>query len=223
MFDRIAPRYDLLNHLLSAGIDVRWRRRAVDLLGRAPGSRVLDVCTGTADLLIEYLRRDERNRGAGIDLSGGMLGLGAAKLRGAGVAAQAGLSASDAARLPFRDACFDGTLVAFGIRNVGNPTAALAEMHRVLRPGGRAVILEFSMPQGLLGSAYRLYFTKLLPMIGGWISGDRTAYAYLPASVERFATPSEFASLMQRAGFAEVRWQSLTGGIAHVYAGEKAA
>jgi demethylmenaquinone methyltransferase/2-methoxy-6-polyprenyl-1,4-benzoquinol methylase len=221
MFDRIAPRYDLLNRLLSAGIDVRWRRRAVDALAAAPGARVLDVCTGTADLLIEYLRRDGRGRGAGLDLSGAMLGRAAGKLARTGLAARAGLLAGDAQRLPLRDACFDGALVAFGIRNVGDPARALSEMRRVLRPGGRAVVLEFSMPRGLLGAAYRAYFRQVLPRIGGWISGDPGAYAYLPASVARFATPAELGALMEAAGLGGVRWQPLTGGIAHVFVGER--
>src|SRR5512140_3760932 len=120
MFDRIAPRYDLLNRLLSAGIDVRWRRRAVDALAREPGARVLDLCTGTADLLLEFLRRDARNRGLGLDLSREMLARGAAKLRRAGADGRAALCAGDAEGLPFREGAFDGALVAFGIRNVGD-------------------------------------------------------------------------------------------------------
>ncbi len=221
MFDRIAPRYDLLNRLLSAGIDVRWRRRAVDALARGPGSRVLDLCTGTGDLLLEFLRRHGRNRGLGLDLSREMLVRAAAKLGRAGADGRAGLCAGDALGLPFQDASFDGALVAFGIRNLGDAPAGLREMRRVLRPGGRAVVLEFSMPPGLLGRAYRVYFTRVLPRLGGWISGDPSAYAYLPASVERFAAPGEFGALMERAGFADVRWQALTGGIAHLYVGER--
>jgi demethylmenaquinone methyltransferase/2-methoxy-6-polyprenyl-1,4-benzoquinol methylase len=221
MFDRIAPRYDLLNRLLSAGTDVRWRRRAVDVLARPAGAHVLDVCTGTADLLLEHLRRDARNRGTGVDISLGMLGRGVAKVARAGVGARAGLAAGDAMRLPFRDGRFDGALVAFGIRNVDDPQAALGEMCRVLRPGGRAVVLEFSMPTGWLGRAYRLYFRRVLPVLGGWISGDRGAYAYLPASVERFRSPAELGRLMESAGFSGVRWEPLTGGVAHVYVGER--
>jgi demethylmenaquinone methyltransferase/2-methoxy-6-polyprenyl-1,4-benzoquinol methylase len=133
------------------------------------------------------------------------------------------MAAGDAERLPVKDGAFDAVMVAFGIRNVGDPAAALREMRRVLRPGGRAAVLEFSMPQGTLGGAYRLYFTRVLPRIGALVSGDAGAYAYLPASVERFARPEQFGALMSAAGFASVRWERLTGGIAHLYIGEKNA
>jgi demethylmenaquinone methyltransferase/2-methoxy-6-polyprenyl-1,4-benzoquinol methylase len=219
MFDRIAPRYDLLNRLLSAGIDARWRRRCIDAAG--PASRVLDVCSGTGDLLIEFLRRDQGRSGLGVDLSTEMLVRGAAKLRGQGMADRGHMAAGDAERLPLAARAVDAVTVAFGIRNVGEPLVALREMLRVLRPGGRAVILEFSMPQGTLGVAYRLYFTHVLPRIGGWISGDAGAYAYLPASVARFARPAEFGALMTEAGFARVSWRSLTAGVAHLYIGER--
>ncbi len=219
MFDRIAPRYDLLNRVLSAGIDVRWRRRCIDAAG--PASRVLDVCSGTGDLLVEFLRRDPARSGLGVDLSTEMLVRGAAKLRRQGMAGRGHMAAGDAERLPVAARAVDAVTVAFGIRNVGEPLAALREMFRVLRPGGRAVILEFSMPQGTLGAAYRLYFTHVLPRIGGWISGDAGAYAYLPASVARFARPAEFGALMTEAGFARVSWHALTGGVAHLYIGER--
>jgi demethylmenaquinone methyltransferase/2-methoxy-6-polyprenyl-1,4-benzoquinol methylase len=219
MFDRIAPRYDLLNRVLSAGIDVRWRRRCIDALAGA--SRALDVCSGTADLLIEFVRRDPARSGLGLDLSTAMLARGNAKLQARGLADRARLVAGDAERLPVASGAFDAVTVAFGIRNVGDPKAAVLEMARVLRPGGRAAILEFSMPRGTLGGAYRLYFTRVLPRIGGWVSGDGGAYAYLPASVARFASPADFGALMAACGFDRVRWESLTGGIAHLYIGEK--
>jgi demethylmenaquinone methyltransferase/2-methoxy-6-polyprenyl-1,4-benzoquinol methylase len=216
MFDRIAPRYDLLNRVLSAGIDVRWRRRCIDAVS---GQQVLDVCSGTGDLLIEYLRRDPARRGIGVDLSTEMLARGSAKLHARGLAGR--MVAGDAERLPVRDGAFDAVTVAFGIRNVGDPDVALREMHRVLRTGGKAAVLEFSMPGGTLGGAYRLYFTRVLPKIGALVSGDASAYAYLPASVERFARPAQFGALMTSAGFSAVRWEPLTGGIAHLYIGEK--
>jgi demethylmenaquinone methyltransferase/2-methoxy-6-polyprenyl-1,4-benzoquinol methylase len=219
MFDRIAPRYDLLNRVLSAGIDVRWRRRCIDAAGGA--ARALDVCSGTGDLLIEFLRRDPARRGVGVDLSSGMLVRGAAKLRRHGLQDRAQMAAGDAERLPVATASVDAVTVAFGIRNVGEPLFALREMRRVLRPGGRALVLEFSMPPGTLGAAYRLYFTHVLPRIGGWVSGDAGAYAYLPASVARFARPAEFGALMGEAGFDRVSWSPLTGGIAHLYIGER--
>lgn len=219
MFDRIAPRYDLLNRVLSAGIDARWRRRCIDEARSA--NRVLDVCSGTGDLLIEFLRRDPGRRGVGVDLSTGMLTRGADKLGRHGFGERGQMTAGDAERLPVASASVDAVTVAFGIRNVGEPLAALREMHRALRPGGRALILEFSMPEGTLGAAYRLYFTHVLPRIGGWVSGDAGAYAYLPASVARFARPTEFGALMREAGFDPVAWHALTGGIAHLYIGER--
>lgn len=223
MFDRIAPRYDLLNRLLSAGTDVRWRRACVDLLGLRGGGRVVDLCTGTADLLIEVLRRDPHASGVGVDLSSAMLARGLRKLEVGGLDRRGGLAAGDAERLPLGDGLFDGALVSFGIRNVGNVEAALREVFRVLKPGGRFVILEFSMPAGLLGRAYRFYFGRLLPWIGGLVSGDRGAYAYLPASVERFPSPAALAALLERAGFVSLRRRPLTGGIAYLYLGEKGA
>jgi len=221
MFDRIAPRYDLLNRLLSGGTDVRWRRRAVDLLGMEPPARILDLCTGTADVLIEVLGRDPRLRGAGLDLSVPMLRRGLAKLSARGLAGRGALAAADAERLPLRSESFDGALVAFGIRNVGRPLEALRELRRVLVPGGRLVVLEFSMPRGAPGALYRFYFGKVLPWLGGIVSGDRKAYAYLPASVERFATPGELARLLEQAGFSAVARRPLTGGIAHLHRAEK--
>ena len=222
MFDRIAPRYDLLNRVLSAGTDVRWRRACVDLLEMDAAATALDVCSGTADLLIEFLGRSPDRRGLGVDLSSAMLVRGASKLKQRGMGERGRVASGDAERLPVRSGRFDAALVAFGIRNVGDPLAALREMFRALRPGGRAVVLEFSMPRGLLGRLYRLYFRQVLPRIGGLVS-DRSAYAYLPASVERFATPAAFAALMAEAGFADVRFVPLTGGIAHLYRGEKRA
>jgi demethylmenaquinone methyltransferase / 2-methoxy-6-polyprenyl-1,4-benzoquinol methylase len=221
MFDRIAPRYDLANRLLSAGIDVRWRRRAVDVLAASPDARILDLCTGTADLLVEALGRGGRRRGVGLDLSLPMLSRARAKLDRCGLASRAALLAGDAQRLALRSETFDGALVAFGIRNVGDPAAALAELRRVLRPGGRLVVLEFSNPGGLFGALYRAYSRHVLPWLGGWISGDRRAYAYLPASVARFAAPAEFGRRMEEAGFVSVRGQPLTGGIAHVFQGDR--
>jgi demethylmenaquinone methyltransferase/2-methoxy-6-polyprenyl-1,4-benzoquinol methylase len=220
MFDRIAPRYDLLNRLLSAGIDVRWRRAAVDWLELAPASRVLDLCTGTADLLIEALRRDPGHRGVGIDLSSGMLVRGARKLAERGLSARSALASGDAERLPLPGALFDGALVAFGIRNVGDRLEALRELRRVLRPGGRLVVLEFSMPRGLLGALYRFYFGQVLPRIGRLVSGDGSAYAYLPASVAVFPEPPAFGALLEQAGFGPVRFRALTAGVAHLYRAE---
>ena len=221
MFDRIAPRYDLLNRLLSAGTDVRWRRRAVDFLELDPPLRVLDLCSGTADLLIEAVSRHPRSCGLGVDLAQGMLTRGARKLERRGLASRARLAGGDGERLPVRDESFDAALVGFGIRNIGEPARALADVHRALRPGGRFVVLEFSMPRGVVGRLYRAYFTALLPRIGRLVSGDSSAYSYLPASVLAFPSPQAFAALMEQAGFVSVRIAPLTFGIACLHRGEK--
>jgi demethylmenaquinone methyltransferase/2-methoxy-6-polyprenyl-1,4-benzoquinol methylase len=223
MFDRIARRYDLLNRLLSAGTDVRWRRACVDLLEPARPARVVDLATGTADLLVEALGRDAGRRGVGVDLSEQMLRRGAAKLRRRGLDARARLIAGDVEALPLPSASFDAATIGFGIRNVGDPAAALAEVRRVLRPGGRLVVLEFSLPPGWRGALYRRYFRGILPRIGALVSGDAAAYSYLPASVERFPAPEAFAALMERAGFTAVSWRLLTGGIACLHRGEAPA
>ncbi len=223
MFDRIAPRYDLLNRLLSAGTDVRWRRAAVDALELRAAARVLDLCTGTADLLIEVLHRDPGHHGVGLDLSHAMLRRGQPKLRQHGLEARAALVSGDAEHLPLPAQAFDAALVAFGIRNVGEPLAALHEMRRVLRPGAALVVLEFAMPAGLLGALYRFYFGRVLPLVGGLLSGDRGAYAYLPASVGKFPTPEAFGALLSRAGFVRLTRRRLTGGIAYIHRAEAPA
>jgi demethylmenaquinone methyltransferase/2-methoxy-6-polyprenyl-1,4-benzoquinol methylase len=223
MFDRIAPRYDLLNHLLSAGIDRRWRRICVDALESGRPARVLDLCTGTADLLIEALGRDAKRRGVGMDLSGEMLRRAARKLERRGLAARAAVASADAERLPVASGSFDAAMVAFGIRNVGDPAAALAEIHRALKPDGRLVVLEFGTPRGLAGLAYRFYIERLLPRIGRMVSGDGSAYSYLPRSVARFPTPEGFCALLERAGFTGVSRRPLTLGIAWLYSGERSA
>jgi demethylmenaquinone methyltransferase/2-methoxy-6-polyprenyl-1,4-benzoquinol methylase len=194
----------------------------VDELGLGPRARVLDLCTGTADLLIEALARGP-HAGVGLDLSTAMLARGAAKLRGRGMAGRGALAAADVERLPLRSALFDGALVAFGIRNVGDRRRALGEVQRVLKPGGRLVVLEFSTPPGLLGRLYRLYFQSVLPRIGGLVSGDATAYRYLPASVDAFPAPAALASELEAAGFANVAWRPLSAGIAHLHRGDRPA
>jgi demethylmenaquinone methyltransferase/2-methoxy-6-polyprenyl-1,4-benzoquinol methylase len=222
MFDRIAPRYDLLNRVLSGGTDVRWRRRCIDALRLDRPSRVLDVCTGTGDLMVEVLGRDRGHRALGVDLSTEMVRRGHEKLARKGLSGRGAVAGGDAERLPVCDASCDGVVVAFGIRNVGDAAAALREMRRVLRPGGVVVVLEFSMPRGPVGALYRLYFRRLLPLLGGLVSGDRGAYTYLPDSVVHFASPEAFSSLMAGAGFVDVASEPLTWGIAHLYRGVRA-
>jgi demethylmenaquinone methyltransferase/2-methoxy-6-polyprenyl-1,4-benzoquinol methylase len=220
MFDRIAPRYDLLNHLLSAGIDTRWRKRAVDFLDLKEPARILDLCTGTADLLIEALGRDPSHRGMGADFSREMLIRAARKLARRGMSSRSGLVCGDGEALPFARGSFDAALLAFGIRNIADPSSALREVRQALRPGGRLVVLEFSMPRGPLGVLYRVYFREILPRVGALVSGDGSAYSYLPASVARFPGPEEFAALMEGAGFGSISWRELSGGIAYLYRGQ---
>jgi demethylmenaquinone methyltransferase/2-methoxy-6-polyprenyl-1,4-benzoquinol methylase len=222
MFDAIAPRYDLLNRLLSAGIDRYWRTRAIDSLHLTGRETLLDVCTGTADVALEARRPGGARPGAarvlGIDFSGAMLALGARKIGAAGETNRIVLVRGDAMRLPAGDASADAATVAFGIRNVERPEVACAEMARVLRPGGRLAILEFSEPTlPGLRRLYRWYFTQVLPRIGRLVSGHAVAYSYLPASVGTFPPPPEFVGLLRAAGFTDVRARPLTFGIVHLY------
>ncbi len=220
MFDRIAPRYDLLNRLLSAGSDVRWRRAAVDRLRLRAPAHVLDLCTGTADLLVEALARDARHTGVGLDLSQAMLARGVVKLARRGLGSRAALCCGDAERLPLPSDAFDAAMVAFGIRNVGDARRALMELRRVLRPGAPLVVLEFALPRGRLGALYRFYFGRLLPRAGALLGGDAGAYAYLPESVALFPTPEAFGALLEDAGFEHVTRVALSLGIAWIHRGE---
>lgn len=227
MFDRVAPRYDFLNHFLSAGIDRLWRRRLVRTLLRAaaPGE-ILDVATGTADLAIGLARGRcgvPAPEVVGVDFSGEMLKIGEQKVRRAHLADRVRLIKADALNLPFEDNRFAASAVAFGIRNMADTDRALAEMIRVTRPGGAVMILEFSMPTlPLVAPLYRFYFRSVLPKIGRFFSkGSGTSYAYLPASVLAFDTPEQMTARMTRLGLADVSARPLTFGIASLYRGRK--
>jgi demethylmenaquinone methyltransferase/2-methoxy-6-polyprenyl-1,4-benzoquinol methylase len=220
MFTRIAPRYDLLNHLLSAQMDRFWRARSVRELQpilQRPDALVLDLCCGTGDLALA-LQRKAKARVLGADFSHSML------LR-AGQKAQEAVRPipfleADALRLPFADNAFDLVTSAFGFRNLANYEQGLKEILRVLKPAGSIGILEFAEPApGLLGDAYRFYTGTMLPKIGGWISGDREAYAYLPKSVARFFRPDEFATALKTAGFIQVRFHLMTLGAVALHLG----
>jgi len=224
MFDAIAPRYDTLNHLLSAGLDRRWRRRAIRELRLGPDARVVDVCTGTADLAIEAARSDPvgARRIVGVDFAAGMLARAQPKLRARGLTGQVLLVRGDATRLPVPADSADAVTVGFGIRNVQDPERACRDFHRVLRPGGRLAILEFGFPRipGIT-ALYRWYFRTVLPRIGRSISRHGDAYSYLPASVEQFASPEAFAHMLKSAGFADVRAVPLSLGIVYLFVASK--
>ncbi|HUL35466.1 MAG TPA: bifunctional demethylmenaquinone methyltransferase/2-methoxy-6-polyprenyl-1,4-benzoquinol methylase UbiE [Candidatus Eisenbacteria bacterium] len=209
MFTRIAPRYDLLNHLLSGQMDKRWRARTArelrPILDRAD-AKVLDLCCGTGDLAFS-LARGAKAKIIGADFSHSMLVRAREKaLAEANGTAPIPFVEADALHLPFADASFDLVTTAFGFRNLANYEAGLREARRVLMPGGSLAILEFTEPApGIMGDAYRFYCQTVLPKIGGWISGDPAAYAYLPKSVARFFRPAELSGLMSQAGYTEVR------------------
>ena len=221
LFSEIAPRYDLLNHVLSFNIDKRWRQRAVRELGwgRVPGGTYLDACAGTFDLAMELTARPGfRGRVVGTDFAFPMLARGLPKIRGAPVAPVCG----DTQRLPFASGSFSGAMVGFGVRNLAEPLEGFGEFHRVLQPGGRLVILEFTVPPGrLLRAAYMLYFNHVLPRVGRLVSGHPWAYTYLPRSVKDFPGPSKLAELLGQAGFGSVDWFLVSGGIAAIHVAEK--
>lgn len=222
MFNAIAPRYDLLNRLLSLGVDRRWRRFAVGQIRWTPGGRILDVATGTADVALEIAAQTPDSvHISGIDFSSEMVERGRDKIQAAGLAGRVELLVAPCEAIPFADATFDAVIIAFGIRNVVDRLRGLQEMARVLKPGGTMVVLEFSTPRSRLFAAlYRFYFHSVLPRIGGILS-DYRAYRYLPASVEEFPARHEFMSLMRKAGVHHTSHFDLTYGIATVYIGAK--
>ena len=202
MFDAIARRYDLLNHVLSAGIDRRWRIRAIRSLQLTGRERVLDLCTGTGDLAIAAVQaQPPAARVVGVDFSGAMLRVGAGKLRSSGLHARVSMVQGDAARIPAGDGSVDAVTIGFGIRNVERIDAAAAELHRVLKPNGRLAILEFAVPTiPVFRELYGWYVNRVLPRIGRALSRNDSAYAYLPASISAFASPDEFVKILRQAG-----------------------
>ena len=221
MFQGIAKRYDLLNHLLSAGVDIYWRRRALSLVRCARPDRLLDLATGTADFALAALRLPLRIV-VGVDVATQMVRIGARKVARRGKRAQIVLMGGDAEHLPFPDAIFDVVTAAFGVRNFGDIATGLREAWRVLNAGGELVVLEFTEPTTPgFSQLYRLYFRRILPVVGGLISGDRKAYSYLPDSVTSVPQGTEFLRLMEAAGFTATRTTSLTLGICAVYQGIK--
>lgn len=222
MFDRIAPRYDLLNHTLSLNVDRLWRRRVVSIIGKQHPQRILDIATGTGDLAIALARRIDGVRVTGIDLSEQMLAVARRKVGELGLSDRIDLEQGDAEHLAAASGAADAVTVAFGVRNFGDLDAGLRELHRVLKPGGQVVILEFSRPRNpIFRALYEFYSYRILPRIGGAVSHDKQAYAYLPASVGAFPAPDEFLATMAHAGFTGCRARSLSCGIAQIYTGTK--
>ena len=224
MFDAIAPRYDLLNHVLSANVDRLWWRRAARRFRETlsdPDAAVLDICCGTGDMTMALLKH--RPQGArpmlAADFSRNMLARGAKKFAKAGVVA----IEADALHLPLRSASLDLIVSAFGFRNLANDEAGLREFHRVLKPGGQLGILDFSEPGGLIGKAYAVYFRRVLPAIGRVVCGKAGAYNYLPASVGNFPPPTAMLGLMAATGYTQCVWTPYTFGIAGLYTARRAA
>lgn len=223
MFDSIAPSYDRLNHLLSLGIDNIWRKKALKEIVDGTQQQILDVACGTGDSTIAIAKAmTPGGKVTGIDISAGMMEPLMRKAAHEGVHDRIKLLKADATRMPFNDSAFDRVTCAFGIRNFEDKDAGLREFLRVLRPGGKAVILELGVPdKPFVKSLYNIYFRHILPLVGGLISGNRTAYRYLPESVYAFPGPGTFCAKMESAGFHNVRHRKFTFGLCRLFIGEK--
>ena len=223
MFDNIAPTYDKLNHIMSLNVDKLWRRHALKEIVDGTPQRILDVACGTGDSTISIARAAaEGTKVTGADISEGMMALVMEKARKAGVGNRIDLQVADGEALPYGEGTFDLVTCAFGIRNFEHKEKGLAEFRRVLKPGGKAVILELSVPQNrVIRWVYDLYFLHILPWVGGSISGDKAAYRYLPASVHNFPAPNDFCAMMEAAGFRSVRCRTFTLGLCRMFVGER--
>ena len=221
MFNNIAHRYDFLNHFLSAGIDYRWRKKAIKIIREKNPTTILDVATGTGDLAIAALKIHP-NKITGIDIAEDMLAVGNIKLKEKDPNHIISLEKGDSENLRFEDKSFDAVMVAFGVRNFENLEKGLSEMYRVLNKGGQVMILEFSKPKAFpVKQLYAFYFKYILPSLGRMISGDQAAYTYLPESVSEFPDGENFLTILQNIGFKQVAHKSLTFGIASIYTGIK--
>lgn len=221
MFNGIAPKYDLLNHLLSLGIDKRWRRKAMEIVVCKKAVHVLDVACGTGDFSIEALKHGVE-KVVGIDISENMLAVAREKIKARGLSERLEFLYGDSEHLPFGEHSFDAVTVAFGVRNFEHLEEGLCEMCRVLKPGGIVVILEFSHPARFpIKQLYNFYFKRILPWVGGMVSGNRQAYEYLPVSVFAFPESEVFLRILSAAGFPKTYQRRLSFGIATLYVGEK--
>jgi demethylmenaquinone methyltransferase/2-methoxy-6-polyprenyl-1,4-benzoquinol methylase len=221
MFDNISHRYDFLNHFLSLGIDRGWRRKAIGFLKENAPKTILDVATGTGDFAIQALTLNP-DKITGIDISEGMLDVGRKKIRDRALGNRIELMYGDSEKLPFPENNFDAVTVAFGVRNFENLKQGMREIYRVLKPGGRVVVLEFSKPQKFpFKQVYNFYFTTILPRIGRLVSSDKAAYTYLPESVNAFPDGNDFIGILNEIGFNRTQCRVLTFGISSIYVGTK--
>ena len=221
MFNNIAGSYDLLNHVLSAGIDIIWRKKAIKILGKNKPKQLLDIATGTGDFAFEALALNP-DKIIGVDISEGMLAVGKEKVAKRGLTDKMELMYGDSENLPFEDNTFDGVTVSFGVRNFENLLKGLTDIYRVTKPGGQAVILEFSKPKKFpIKHLYNLYSRYIMPTVGRLISKDKTAYTYLPESVAAFPEGQAFLDYLKQAGFNAPQQKRLSGGIATIYYAEK--
>jgi len=221
MFDNISGRYDFLNHFLSLGIDIRWRKKAIRQLEALKPKKILDVATGTGDFAMQALALQPK-KVIGVDISEGMLAVGRKKIAARGLDGLIELQLGDSEKLPFAENMFDAVIVAFGVRNFEFLEKGLAEMHRVMRPGGKVVILEFSQPRSVpFKQLYNFYFTFVLPKVGRWVSHDNAAYTYLPESVKAFPDGQQFLNILSSVGYKNAACQPLAFGISSLYTASK--
>jgi len=221
MFNNISKRYDLLNHLLSMGIDIIWRKKAIKLLQKDQPKVILDIATGTGDFAIEALALNP-DKVIGVDISEGMLAEGKKKIKNKNLDHLIELQMGDSEKLLFEENKFDAVIVSFGVRNFENLEKGLADMYRVLKPGGKTVILEFSKPKKFpFKQGYNFYFKYILPQIGKLVSKDQSAYTYLPESVQAFPDGDDFLTVLKKVGFINTKCRPLTFGISSIYIGEK--
>ena len=221
MFNTISPQYDFLNHLLSGGIDIIWRKKAIKLLQNKGIKTMLDIATGTGDFAIEALKINPEKI-VGVDISEGMLSVGIEKIKKMGLEKTIQLQKGDSEKLPFSDNSFDAVIVSFGVRNFENLQKGLTDMFRVTKPGGYCLILEFSNPRKFpMKQLYTFYSKYCLPFLGKMISKDPSAYTYLPESVKVFPDGPEFIEIFKSVGYSETNWIPMTGGICSIYIGQK--
>jgi demethylmenaquinone methyltransferase/2-methoxy-6-polyprenyl-1,4-benzoquinol methylase len=221
MFNSISSRYDFLNHFLSLGIDKRWRKKAIKILAASNPKTILDVATGTADFAIQALSINP-DKIVGVDISEGMLAVGKKKILERGLNDKIELKSGDSENLPFPDNNFDAVTVGFGVRNFENLQKGLREINRVMRPGAMLVVLEFSRPTRFpFKQGYNFYFKFILPKVGRWVSRDKSAYTYLPESVEAFPDGDKFLAILHETGFKNTACKSLTFGVSSIYTAQK--